>query len=392
MTKLKLLSIAIVILAFMSSISMFGVPYPPDSEYSTHRYYSYLVVNAAVVVLFIGASIVFIAGWGEFTTRLKKAYTILCSGLTLYGLSQFQIPLLLILNQLDSFWAQYGFIILPFLTGVILLYLGLRSFAHILEIKSTWTSVWRTILVAIGLAILSSFIPHIALPMPEIAFDISVGLVVFGSWLTAAAAILAFKIKLVAGIVYANPMAWLVLAFMTLLVLGGHYVVTQATISEDHWYRQSATDLAMYIVAGLFFIRSGYGFSTLLSQKNLVDTGERNFFGRPRQPRIASLASSPIDVVVYTANLVSNRGAIDPILDHLRQVTANIASGQALSQHDLAQLKETYLEIESYLVEKERVRKFEQSALRSHIQATLHLKAPPPEVFETFSQPTAPIT
>ena len=81
--------------------------------------------------------------------------------------------------------------------------------------------------------------------------------------------------------------------------------------------------------------------------------------------------STPLELVNYAASLDSNPRAIDPILDRVRAITANLSPGQSVSSEQENSLLRVYLQLEAYLGTKEPLRTFPREELRKRLSAHL---------------------
>jgi hypothetical protein len=93
---------------------------------------------------------------------------------------------------------------------------------------------------------------------------------------------------------------------------------------------------------------------------------------------------SSIDIVIYAANLVSDPRNIDPILDRLRTITARMGAQTTVSATDQEVLRQIYLTIEQYLIERETVRVFTRDSLRQTIANDLRLTNAPGTFWESL--------
>jgi hypothetical protein len=81
------------------------------------------------------------------------------------------------------------------------------------------------------------------------------------------------------------------------------------------------------------------------------------------------LPNQSVDAVIYMALLVSDAKAIDPIMDPVRIITARQNfSSDALSADDLANIRQVYMRLETYLTEQDPQRVFTQEELRQKIR------------------------
>jgi len=80
-----------------------------------------------------------------------------------------------------------------------------------------------------------------------------------------------------------------------------------------------------------------------------------------------------LDKIVYLAGMVSQPQAIDPLLDRVRRVTAQMTPGTALTPQSRADLEMTYQAIEEYLINDEPLRSFTKESLESQTQRYLEI-------------------
>ena len=74
--------------------------------------------------------------------------------------------------------------------------------------------------------------------------------------------------------------------------------------------------------------------------------------------------ASELDVVMYTANLVSHPGDVNPVLNELRRLTAQKQGYQQFTAAETTALEKIYLKLEEYLTTKEPLRKISREDLR----------------------------
>jgi hypothetical protein len=75
-----------------------------------------------------------------------------------------------------------------------------------------------------------------------------------------------------------------------------------------------------------------------------------------------------VNKVTYTASLITDVAAVDPMLDTLRRITARVDSPEHLSQHDRQELTTLQFNLEEHIVKREKVRYFTSESLQLQIQ------------------------
>jgi hypothetical protein len=87
----------------------------------------------------------------------------------------------------------------------------------------------------------------------------------------------------------------------------------------------------------------------------------RSFFGGGQ---VTEVITSALDLVTTVAGLASNPKKIDPLLDKVRAISAQLAPGGLVSEKEESSLFDVYLEIERYLMTSDPIRIFSQQELR----------------------------
>lgn len=91
-------------------------------------------------------------------------------------------------------------------------------------------------------------------------------------------------------------------------------------------------------------------------------------FGSPAH---TNPASNVFDAVTHAATLASNPREIDPILDNMRTLTANLKPNVRLTTTEQRELFNIYLSIEKYLVDRDPIRAFNKDELRKKMSPEL---------------------
>lgn len=88
----------------------------------------------------------------------------------------------------------------------------------------------------------------------------------------------------------------------------------------------------------------------------------------------AESIQTPVDLVTYAAELVSNPDDINPVLDKVRSITAHLKPNEPPSPEESKQLFKVYGQIETYLTTKEPLRTFTKEELRKRIPGPILLQ------------------
>lgn len=361
LNRLKAFTSIIIVLSFLAGIVAYFISDKANIEFSTT-----FTLALITTLLNFGAVPLFIIGLKNFKTDLRKAYILLSVGVALLGLAQFQLPILSITGW--WIWADYGGVTLPYLVAVILILFGVRTFAQLLHIRTVWTSITLATLCSIVLALFASQLPHVTTLVPELMFDITLGLGLWDTVFITFAAIAVLKIKHVLGAAYTNAMAWLFVALVVLSFAGTHFTIVSLLFAEGDWYYDYSITIVPFLLAALLLLRAGYAFNKINSSQAVLVGG---FFGNHKQE--VTTKGTVIDVVTYLAAQASNPREIDPILDNVRDITSRYDPARPLTDEQQTVLAQVYLQLEQYLIQQEALRSFTKEGLRQDVRRKFDL-------------------
>jgi hypothetical protein len=291
----------------------------------------------------------FFAGLRNFKEGLRRPYTILCVGLICIALAQLQTPVALLAGAV--WWLTSGAAALLYVAPNIFLFAGLRSFMHLLNIRSRWTLYRIAMPAVLVLPVVSFFLPvklstsaatvvaahsYVALPMWQMGVN-------------AICAYMAWRIQKTMGHAYTEAMRWLFIAMVTYTIMSIHFIILAYIGYDATWYGRTGAYLGVFAALGTVFVIAGYKFWEIGAHTE----------------RIAN--ATAVDVVLYVASLSTNTHEIDPILDELRRVTARQAPGQPLTPDDERALSRVYMQLENYLTTLEPLRKLTAAGLRQRV-------------------------
>ena len=210
-----------------------------------------LVGSTFFAWLYIGAAILFFKGLGGFKAGLKRAFRSVCIGLIALGLTLVQIPLLVAIGQIDGSWRDKGGLSILYVLGSVLLYVGVRSFAHVLGDKSIFTKVLPILLASFLIGTLAGIATNPPSTIELIA-DVA------NTLLAIVCFILSLRIKQVIGPAYTNSTAWFALALCANAVSVA--IPTFALMSgnqPDSWV------IIPFAITAVLFIKAGYAFNKI---------------------------------------------------------------------------------------------------------------------------------
>ncbi len=316
-------------------------------------------------VLHVGAAVVVWSGLKGFKDEIRQAYKFICVGLIFVGFTQLQLPVI----SLFGLWElrENGLIIIPFVLPFIFFSMGIRRFAKLLNITSSWASPWLVNGAGLVFGGLMAIVPHAPNNTSPLAFA---GTMMLLGWIAVQALaliVMVLQIKGTIGASYVNAMAWLFVTYVSVLVTDVMYLVTLLVTSPGTWYLDYNISVAPFVAVGLLWLRSGYAFNAVTAPEPAP-----NHLGQFFGPTTAIAAGTPpsIEVVMYVQAMASNPRDLDITLDKLRIITAKYEPGKPLTATEQAQLAEVYLGIESYLINKDPLRKFDRTHIRQDVENT----------------------
>jgi len=160
--------------------------------------------------------------------------------------------------------------------------------------------------------------------------------------------------------------AWL---FSSFVIYALQMIVTVYGLfyfSHDHWYVVYGATMMFFFMAALCLLKAAVALNRIRYAEPPPRFTRFSFYGKPIIQE-EGRSNSAVNAIVYLAGLASNKTAIDPILDELRSITSQLASGteaRQLTQTEQDRLAKVYLQIEDYLVAQEKIGNFSRSELR----------------------------
>ncbi len=344
--------LALLIGVLTVSLGVLGLFIPPPASAKGTALINQISLSITLMVdaLYMGAALLFLTGLRSFKPKLKAAYILICSGFILLSIAYLQVHISSLIDVPQ--WTTLGLIVVPFLVWGLIIFLGVRMFASLLDIRSLWGSLPVGIGASIILSVLLSLPPHYPSPDGEIAFDATTIITTMAGTFIAMATGLIYVIRKQASILYTPVMTWLFAAMSTQVVGTVFYMIPHFLLPADHPFFTINSNLVLAVLTGALLLKAGLEFR-LIEEDAL-----------PEHPRPNA---TPLDVVTYVVSLVSNPTAIDNILDTVRTITAR-TSGSALSTQQQESLAQVCHQIEDYLVHTEPVRKYDYEGLEYAIK------------------------
>lgn len=299
---------------------------------------------AMATAMFSFAAIpLFIMARKDFKHGLRRAYTLLCVGIILYGIGQLQFPLFEIID--GSIWVDSGAVVLPYLLSAGFLFFGVRHFAKLIGLKGLLLSPWLALVAGIAVAAASGFFVK---GDEATTIQLEIFLAVVLSFPTATI----LKIRSATAERYHKALAMLAASFGMQVFAGVHYVFMMTVLGHENAYVTSGLPLWPVCLAALFFMGAGYSFAGIRLRDSAI-----------------SGSTSPVDVITYVASLASNPSAIDTSLDTLRGITATLGSATvSLSKEQEKTLARLYKDLEQYLITNEPLQQFTKADLREKVR------------------------
>lgn len=118
----------------------------------------------------VGAAWLFLTALPAFKSELRKAFLVICAGVTLLGLSLLGQPIMEVygLRQYPVVSLLYP---LPILIAAILFHTGNAMYVRLIGVKNFWTSAWPVVISGVVLSAITWFLPHAPAKESELIYD-----------------------------------------------------------------------------------------------------------------------------------------------------------------------------------------------------------------------------
>lgn len=311
----------------------------------------YVAICFATFFSQIAALVYFLRSLRVFKQQLRIAYRILAIGILVFSLPAFILPASSMV-ELDPL-ALSSYVVASSLVGALLMYVAVRRFSKILQIRSLLTSSLFAFGLAIVLALLSSLLPHVEFLYDEPIIDaIFAGYIAAGTF-SAVSALIVLKIRTKLGQLYKTSMAWLAAALFFAAFACLHETLTKLlpVFSEEFFNNYFIyAGLWPFLGTAILFLQASISFRT--TSARLIDIPEE---------------TSSVEVVSHIARMASDPSSIDTALDTIREISSVRGAGSKLTAADEARVRNVYLQIEEYLTTKEPLRQYTVEDLRSQL-------------------------
>lgn len=348
----------LLIFVALGGICFFLVNEPRESQRFS------VAVSVSASLLHVYALVMFVRGFRYFKQELRTAYTFLSIGIAFLGIAIAQLPIINLFNL--SFWTESGAMLVPYLVAVIPTLLGLRRFAHSLDLHSKWLSLPVVGVASILLGLGAIFIPYVSNTTPEVDLRTAIALTIVICTFFVASTIGATRIRSRAGASYTDSLNWLVIALASAAIGAFIYMLELLLSGSQGWYYEWSITILYFNLTGWLFLRAGYAFSIIGSSTKVVQKQQD---------------TSSIDIILYVEGLASNPAEIDPIIDKLRAFTAEVGARRAVTTMEQVRLLKIYRELEDYLVTDEPLRKLSREEIRQAIEHRLNVSASSTKTF-----------
>lgn len=304
--------------------------------------------SIAAMVCQVGAAWYFLRNLGGFKRGLKVVYILISVGVISMGLAQLQLPLLTYFDGWRSLYARAGIILVPYLLSSIALYAAMRKFAQMMNVRHIWMNLWFLAGMSLmGISLTVGLFLGLDNPVFTRVYDALIG---WSEVMGVATVMLAAKLRQHLAPSFRPAMNWLIISLLLMVLMGVQQSWLQHFVPGSHPYRDQGWALWPTVAAAMGFLVMGLVFREI--------------------NRRLSAKADLLDVVMYTAGLVSRPQDVEGTLERLRSLTAHMA----LAGHNLdaaqftdeqrSGLLKVYLDLERYLVTNERLRKLNRDGLR----------------------------
>lgn len=325
-------SIALTALSFLIPVA--------DTVRNAFQAHLRTAIALLAMLLFTGAALWFLVGVRRFAPSLRVAYAQLGVGLVMFSFALLQLPIFGLFDLWETAWAKSGGVVVIFVGAAMLIYLGMRRFMRLLEVRSWVASFWKVTLLFLIIAVttyiaapsLIQYANNEGVDIYLAVAAVAVGYIIAATWLT-------HRIQQVIGAAYRTATSRLLLALSALSVAGAHEYVTTYFMNNGTPYNDYGFYLLPFVLAAFCMLVAAHSFSADRLSRTATAKAPDNE---------AVPDNEYIDSILTVAELASRPQDIEPIVDELRQVTAHVGPGNALASEDKQRLLAAYQRLEEF--------------------------------------------
>lgn len=213
-----------------------------------------------IIALYIGICWFYVSALRNFKSELLKAYGFVCAGILFTGLGATQFPITAIFNLADQPLFRYGGFLGFFAVSCVSLYIGIRIFAKLLQVKSKLTSLPYVTATTVLASLTVALLPHMSRPNNEFLFDFSLVCLAICIVTCIFAGILAYRTAATVTKTYGQGLRWL--GITLLLVSIGSAISGIFIYANGQLYGtiQLVFTNVPFVVSGYTMLQAGYLF------------------------------------------------------------------------------------------------------------------------------------
>lgn len=345
--RYKVIILLSILIAVGGALALLGFKFGVEDQNLHARAASALLMTPP----FVGAAVLFLAGHDHFKAKMRKAYSLFALGIMLFGIAMIQLPIIGLQDLWESWWANSGLVVAPFIFATSFIYLGMQRFALLLGIKSKLAN-WRLLFgSALAFTVVSFFASHYLALYADTyeGLDIYTAIVAWSVVCVTFAALLGRQVIDRIGPLYQPAMRWLTAGLLALSFSAWHEYIINYFTNNDTWYIAHGISFWPFIVSGLIMLRAGYAFTLIGATLPYIPVEEA--------PETA--VSSDMQYANNLASLMALVSTQDSEVVKETQAVAQVPTQQAVVQ--------SYNKLENYLMNHDPVRRFDQEEIRGQL-------------------------
>ena len=351
MRKIRNIIIALIALSLLVACVPIILPSSAGSK-AAEGFVELAIVALALSCFAIVAAVLFMLGLQSFKNEFKKTYYFMCAGLITQAVALLVYPTAIYLDILGTGFTSYGGDLF-YTIGAVLIFIGLRQFARLLKLSTRLSTFWFVGGVTGVLSVALWALPHGPITGSELQFDLTRNIVSFEAILSIMCVTLLWKIRRQASLFYSRPILWLMYALFFNGIGDACYFAANHFLTPEGAPNSNLTSLSgiVFLVSRTFYIVAGYSLIRMTRKEEV------------RQENVG-----PIDVIIYLASLASRPTDIDPVLDKLRLITANLPASKQPTAVQIDSLQDVYYQLQDYLVNKEPLLKYSKESIQAKLE------------------------
>lgn len=247
---LSVIGVAILLAAGAAMLPLSNIPQRVQASGAT-----------AFSAITIGAAWLFLAALPAFQSRLRRAFTVICTGMILLGLSLLEQPIIEIFELREVSSLLYP---IPILAAATLFHIGNAMYVRLADVKTVLTKAWPVLLSCFVAVVITFFIPHPPSVETELVYDLAAAIWACILVMPVMSAIILAKASRSLPELYKVPISRLFQAMLPIIVVCAYQYVVRIVAGPYMDGVVAYVLFSLILVMALGLLRAGYAFNKII--------------------------------------------------------------------------------------------------------------------------------